>query len=601
MADRLKKAAASAVADRSQSQIATSRTSILQDEDDFYRDYTIDYDKKLGEGAFAIVHRCVRNADQEEFAVKLVDKKKVGSQQLQGFYEEVRILSGLDHPNLISLFGSYTGPDQVIIVMNYVVGGTLFDRILKIRYYTEEMAAEAMRNLLTGLEYLHQARIAHRDIKPENLLMVAKMEEGKSDSASLTNVLIADFGLATKEPIRGTCCGSPCYIAPEVILCGFPERYESKVEEYGTKCDIWSLGVVLYVMLSGRFPFAVPGNTRNALFSLIVKAEVRFHGDVWDTVSPQVKDFIRKLVTKDPAHRPSAAEALKDSWITGEYLNQLKPADSEHRKTKLVTSFMELEKFSMKRHVAAAFTVYKVAGSLFSSQRNADAQGPEAAFLKYIQPNFTNPFEHRIVVTSQTDASKAHIVNLGYFSRRLQGVNSATTSNAHRMTSVCTCTSVSVCRHVQYVYQWLFIGEPNSQVTPHLSDCEERRVDVKEGIDKSIDSVSWATAMLSLSSLALSYAAARCAPVHRVVAGASSKLLALISKKSDGAAGGSASAQEDSSSVSPWLCVLPAVAFVASLSKYFSSLQEYQTLRLELDEANDFILAAWKFKHAFDM
>eukprot|EP01059_Diplonema_ambulator_P012547 TRINITY_DN2290_c0_g1_i2.p1 TRINITY_DN2290_c0_g1~~TRINITY_DN2290_c0_g1_i2.p1 ORF type:complete len:358 (+),score=115.81 TRINITY_DN2290_c0_g1_i2:608-1681(+) len=351
MADRFKKALAT-------KKEKGGRCLVVGSEDDFYRDYTIK--DKIGEGAFATVHLCTSNTTDEEFAVKLVDKSRAGIGELKDIWHEVNIMKDLNHKGIVYLHGNYEGDENIIIIMNRVNGGTLFHRIIALKHYTEEHAALAIKNLLEALAYLHSEGIAHRDLKPENLLLKNKMEDTEDSLKALTEVVIADFGLASRPPLTST-CGSPCYLAPEVITATFGSQFKKATGPYDTRCDVWSLGVVLYVMLSGKLPFA--GTTRTALFNQILNAEVRFPSStVWDTVSTDAKHFISSLLTKDPQNRPTSAEALKHRWITGEGL--LQPLQ---RVTALAQSVKELKAFTMRKHVAAAMSVYRV-GALFSGK-----------------------------------------------------------------------------------------------------------------------------------------------------------------------------------------------------------------------------------------
>eukprot|EP00754_Rhynchopus_humris_P012261 Rhum_TRINITY_DN14277_c24_g1::Rhum_TRINITY_DN14277_c24_g1_i1::g.77913::m.77913 len=454
----------------SASAVRKSAEAHVGTEDDFYRMYSVG--NKIGEGAFATVHVCTSNTTEDEFAVKLVDKSKAGMGQLKDIYNEVKVMKGLNHPNIISLLGSFEGKEHIIIVMNRVAGGTLFDRIIKCKNYTEKMAAGAVNNLMQALSYLHAANIAHRDIKPENLLLRNPYIDGSE--GEMTDVVLADFGLAATAPMKAT-CGSPCYVAPEVVLAGFGERYHRPCEPYDPRCDVWSLGVVLYVMLCGRFPFSAPGNSRNALFNLIVTAELRFAHPTWDDVSGDAKDFIRRLLIKDPSQRPSSSEALRHPWITGVDLSS-----PLQRNASLAQSVAELKAFTLRKHVQAAMSVYRVAGALFSTSSAKVDNIP--AFLKYVKNNPESPFEQSIPVQSQSKGATIHTVHLGKIGRSDRKV-AATNNKAHFLNTLCSCPSVSVCRHIQYVYQWLFMGE-GDEIPPHITGCEERRSELLERLDQ---------------------------------------------------------------------------------------------------------------------
>eukprot|EP01064_Diplonema_japonicum_P029756 TRINITY_DN488_c5_g1_i1.p1 TRINITY_DN488_c5_g1~~TRINITY_DN488_c5_g1_i1.p1 ORF type:complete len:574 (+),score=118.90 TRINITY_DN488_c5_g1_i1:25-1746(+) len=529
--------------------ISERKPLVVGNEDAFYRDYTIL--NKIGEGAFATVHLCTNNTTNEEFAVKLVDKSRAGIGELKDIWHEVNIMRDLNHKGIIYLYGNYEGDENIIIVMNRVNGGTLFNRIIAMRHYTEEMAAEAVRNLLSGLDYLHTAGIAHRDIKPENLLLKNKMSDTTDNMKAMTEVVIADFGLACRPPMKTT-CGSPCYLAPEVITATFGQQFNKKSGHYDTKCDIWSLGVVLYVMLSGKFPFA--GTSRTSLFQQILNNGIRFPSpSVWDAVSSDAKHFISSLLTKDPTHRPSAAEALKHRWITGEGL--LQPLQ---RGTDLTESVKELKAFTMKKHVSAALSVYRVAGALFNNQQNDTT----LAFRKYIKADLTDPFSERIMLQSQSNKEVMYTVDLGVFGRRMIGSNSATGGKAHRMMDVCNCPSNKICRHIQYVYQWLFVGDRAEEVVPHVSDCEERRLELLEKMKDGQEGLCKGVVPAALAAATLG----GCAAARNAIG-----------------------------------CAAAGILFGIGGHLFSQSATEVGAAFQKLQNADEFILCCWKFKHAFDL
>lgn len=163
--------------------------------------------------------------------------------------------------------------------------------------FTEEDACTVIKQVLSATAYLHSNGIAHRDLKPENLLL---------NDVKTLEVKIADFGLSkdfTMASAMTTCCGSPSYVAPEVLTQGV----------YNDVCDVWSIGVILYVLLSGYLPFYA--ETQDELFDKILSGQFSFRNKVWGEVSPLAKDLITKMLTLDEHERPSAAQCLQHDWF----------------------------------------------------------------------------------------------------------------------------------------------------------------------------------------------------------------------------------------------------------------------------------------------
>lgn len=189
--------------------------------------------RELGKGSYATVYLARSRDEDKEYAIKSISKEVIlkSTRNTDGIVNEVAILRKLKHPRLVSLHKIYESPTHIHLILDYVSGGELFTRILKRGSYSEERAAKFIKNMLETLEYLHGLNIVHRDLKPENILMTTKDDD--------TEFKIADFGFASEGcgnmSLR---CGSPGYVAPEILL----------KKGYGTKVDIFSVGIILYVM-----------------------------------------------------------------------------------------------------------------------------------------------------------------------------------------------------------------------------------------------------------------------------------------------------------------------------------------------------------------
>lgn len=291
----------------------------------------------MGTGAFSTVREGHhRTSTDITYAVKCVNRKKLSQEDEAALLDEVAILKRMKHPHIIRLYDFFVTPQTYYLVMERMSGGELFDRIVAKAYYNEKEARDVCKILIQAVGYCHEHNVAHRDLKPENLLLLAEDD----DSA----VKIADFGFAkvVKEPNSlKTQCGTPGYVAPE-ILDGIP---------YDTKCDMWSVGVILYILLGGYPPFIE--NNQRELFRKIRKGDYEFHPEYWQNVSSEAKELISALLTVDPYKRLDAEQALDNKWIRGD--------DEKLEKKDLGPNLKELKKFNAKRKFKAA--VYGVMAS----------------------------------------------------------------------------------------------------------------------------------------------------------------------------------------------------------------------------------------------
>jgi len=199
-------------------------------------------------------------------------------------------LKQVDHPNIVKLHDIYEDDKYFFLVMELMMGGELFDQILEKEKFNETEAREVIAPIFDALIYCHDLGIIHRDIKPENLLF-----SSKDQSTSI--IKVSDFGLARfidNETLATTTCGTPGYVAPEIL----------EQKPYKEACDFWSIGVVLFILLSGSPPFYDEDNFE--LFEKIKKCEYDITGSAWSTISPEAKDFITKLLVADPDDRLSA-------------------------------------------------------------------------------------------------------------------------------------------------------------------------------------------------------------------------------------------------------------------------------------------------------
>ncbi|KAM9496071.1 death-associated protein kinase 2-like [Clarias gariepinus] len=266
--------------------------------EDFY-----EIGEELGSGQFAIVKRCKEKSTGLEFAAKFIKKRQsrvsrrgVRREEIE---REVNILQHLQHPNIISLHDVYENRTDVVLILELVSGGELFDFLAQKESLSEEEATEFLKQILDGVHYLHARKIAHFDLKPENIMLLDK-------NVPLPRIKLIDFGLAHKiedgvefKDIFGT----PEFVAPEIV----------NYEPLGLPADMWSIGVITYILLSGASPFL--GESKQETLANISAVSYEFDEEFFSSTSELAKSFIRQLLTKDTRKRLTIEGALKHPWI----------------------------------------------------------------------------------------------------------------------------------------------------------------------------------------------------------------------------------------------------------------------------------------------
>lgn len=264
--------------------------------------------KTLGEGAYGKVYQVQHRTTGLIRAMKAIKKKSVLKEEQEKLFSEVSILKDLDHPNIVKLYELYQDEGYYYLITEFCTGGEFFDRIQAMHSFSEKIAADYMKQILSAVVYCHDKNIVHRDLKPENLLL---------DSKSLdARLKVIDFG-TSKKFVSGTKMnqkfGTAYYIAPEVLN-----------KDYDERCDVWSCGVILYILLCGYPPFG--GANDREILNKVKIGKYRFDEDDWGKISYDAKNLIRKMLTFNPQDRISAREALNDKWIqnntSGAPLNQ---------------------------------------------------------------------------------------------------------------------------------------------------------------------------------------------------------------------------------------------------------------------------------------
>lgn len=288
---------------------------------------------QLGKGHFATVYLCVERTTGMQYAVKRFEKRPGDGDKSKtdGLQQEIGVLKSVSHPNMLCLKDTFDEEDGVYLVLELAPEGELFNTIVMKQKLTEEETRKVFIQLFQGIKYLHERNIVHRDIKPENILLADKN----------LSIKLADFGLAKiigEESFTTTLCGTPSYVAPEILE-------NSKQRKYTRAVDVWSLGVVLYICLCGFPPFSdelhTPENPYN-LSQQIKMGRFDYPSPYWDSVGDPALDLIDRMLTVDVDKRISIDECLDHPWVNNRGIN---PGDS----TDGLTGAMDQLDFSKRK------------------------------------------------------------------------------------------------------------------------------------------------------------------------------------------------------------------------------------------------------------
>ncbi|XP_076744527.1 calcium/calmodulin-dependent protein kinase type II delta 1 chain isoform X6 [Maylandia zebra] len=300
--------------------------------------------EELGKGAFSVVRRCMKISTGQEYAAKIINTKKLSARDHQKLEREARICRLLKHSNIVRLHDSISEEGFHYLVFDLVTGGELFEDIVAREYYSEADASHCIQQILEAVLHCHQMGVVHRDLKPENLLLASKLKGAA--------VKLADFGLAIE--VQGDqqawfgFAGTPGYLSPEVL----------RKDPYGKPVDMWACGVILYILLVGYPPFW--DEDQHRLYQQIKAGAYDFPSPEWDTVTPEAKDLINKMLTINPAKRVTATDALKHPWIC----QRSTVASMMHRQETVEC----LKKFNARRKLKGAILTTMLATRNFSAK-----------------------------------------------------------------------------------------------------------------------------------------------------------------------------------------------------------------------------------------
>jgi calcium-dependent protein kinase len=293
----------------------------------------------LGKGAFGEVRKAINISTSEIRAIKSVSKNNCSLEEQDRILNEINVMKSIDHPNIVKIYEYFQDSKFIYIVMEMVQGKNLMEKLHEVKSFPEKEAAGILHQILSAVNYLHKHQIVHRDLKPENILF-----DG-------SNVKITDFGASGKfQPNSklNTLVGTSYYIAPEVIG-----------NSYNEKCDVWSIGVIMYILLSGVLPFN--GQNDEQIFQSIKRGKFSLEISEFRTISESPKTLIRKFLCLDPKERITIEEALKDKWF------EITVNVATHALTSKIIS--NLQTFKSKSKIQAAVYHFMVSTLISESDK----------------------------------------------------------------------------------------------------------------------------------------------------------------------------------------------------------------------------------------
>eukprot|EP00250_Pteridium_aquilinum_P005248 c15373_g1_i1 orf=521-2083(-) len=335
-------------------------SSVLQRRTESFKEL-YDIGRKLGQGQFGTTYLCVERATGLEFACKSIKKSKLLSRDdVEDVRREIRIMHHLSgNPYIVSIRGAFEDPFFVYLVMELCTGGELFDHIIQRGHYSEREAALLIKVIVSVVESCHSHGVMHRDLKPENFLF--------SNDQQDSPLRAIDFGLSVffkPGEIFHDVVGSPYYVAPEVLR-----------KSYGPQADVWSAGVILYILLSGVPPFWA--ETEQGIFDQVLGGALDFHCDPWPQISASAKNLIKNMLNSDPGKRFTAHEVLCHPWICEDGVAPDRPLDpAVLSRMKQFTAMNKMKKIAL-RVIAERLSEEEIAG-LKETFKMIDADGSGA-------------------------------------------------------------------------------------------------------------------------------------------------------------------------------------------------------------------------------
>uniref|UniRef100_A0A4W6E7T3 Protein kinase domain-containing protein n=1 Tax=Lates calcarifer TaxID=8187 RepID=A0A4W6E7T3_LATCA len=279
-----------------------------------------------------------RSEHSVEYAAKFIKKRRLSSSRRgvsrEEIEREVNILREIQHSNIITLHDIFENKTDVILILELVSGGELFDFLAEKESLTEEEATQFLKQILDGVQYLHSKRIAHFDLKPENIMLLDK-------NVPNPRIKLIDFGIAHQIKAGNefkNIFGTPEFVAPEIV----------NYEPLGLEADMWSIGVITYILLSGASPFL--GETKQETLTNISAVNYDFDEEYFSNTSELAKDFIRRLLVKDPKKRMTIDDSLEHPWIKVIKRRNVRQEERDHKTERRRLKTTRLKEYTIKSH-----------------------------------------------------------------------------------------------------------------------------------------------------------------------------------------------------------------------------------------------------------